>query len=193
MTGGISAGGARGAGTAGNDAVSTEKGGAGNTSSCGEDLGPDNSADFTPECASPESFTAAGEEPMKGVACTEADVQVCYRTCGPLSIGFKTETCTAGGYAEGDCQFPTGVDYGCFAIPDAIDTAVCPTAEPQATEPCDVPECTLCNVDGTYFDSGGNAKEGYCVCREPNSDGERSWTCASATAWPCPLGACCSG
>ena len=135
--------------------------------------------------------TAAGEEIKKGVACTEEDPQLCYRTCGPGSVGWKTETCVAGSYAEGDCAFPVDGDYSCYAIPDAIDADTCPAEAPQATETCDVPECTLCNLGGEYLDSGGNVKMGYCVCNPPNADGTRSWTCASDTAWPCPLGNGC--
>ena len=44
---------------------------------------------------------------------------------------------------------------------------------------------------GGYSDSGGAAKVGYCVCQVANADGKRTWSCASDTAWPCPLGAGC--
>jgi hypothetical protein len=135
--------------------------------------------------------TSAGAEIKKGVACTDQDPQLCWRTCGPGSVGWKSETCVAGSYAEGDCQFPVDGDYSCYAIPDAIDAEVCPSDVPQATEACDVPECTLCNLGGEYLDSGGSVKMGYCVCNPPNADGARSWTCASDTAWPCPLGNGC--
>jgi len=164
-------------------------GSGGTTSECTDDLGPDNRADYTPLCAL--NVTVAGEEPKKNIACTADDVQTCYRTCGPMSVGLKTETCEGGVYVEGDCEFPTGVDYSCFSIPDTIDAATCPTEAPQATEPCDVPICTLCNLAGSYLTSTGDVKTGYCVCREPNDDGDRTWTCASATAWPCPMAACC--
>ena len=125
------------------------------------------------------------------MACAAEDVQLCYRTCGPGSSGWKTEECVAGFYAEGDCAFPADGDYSCYKIPDVIDAAVCPTETPQATMACDVPECTLCNLDNQYLDSGGAVKTGYCVCNPPNADGERVWTCASDTAWPCPAGNGC--
>jgi len=44
--------------------------------------------------------TAAGPEPTKGGLCSAADTQLCYKTCGPKSIGFKSETCTGGSYQE---------------------------------------------------------------------------------------------
>ena len=146
---------------------------------------------FTPKCDL--APTAAGEEIKKGVACTEADPACCWRSCGPQSIGWKTEECVASVYAEGDCQFPPDADYSCYAIPAAIDTTVCPQdTPPQASMDCDVPECTVCNLDDTYFDSGGSSKTGYCVCQAPNSDGKRTWSCGSSSAWPCPLGQGCS-
>ena len=48
----------------------------------------------------------AGEAPTKGGVCTPSDTQLCYKTCGPLSIGFKSETCTGGVYVEqSGCSF----------------------------------------------------------------------------------------
>ena len=46
-------------------------------------------------------------------------------------------------------------------------------------------------VGGNYLDSGGAPKVGWCTCQEPNTQGVRTWTCASDTAWPCPLGSGC--
>lgn len=135
--------------------------------------------------------TGADVEPAKNEICTETDPQFCYRKCGPLSIGFKSETCTAGVYVEqSGCSFLPDEDYSCFKIPDAIDPS-CPTdAPPQATVECNVAPCTLCNLNGTYFDSKGNAKDGYCVCREATETTPK-WSCASKTAWPCPAGKGC--
>jgi hypothetical protein len=134
----------------------------------------------------------SGEEIKKGTFCTPEDPQLCYRECGPFQVGWKTETCLAGVYAEGDCSFPEDGDYSCFAIPDEIDTSVCPTdSPPRSTEECDVPACTLCNINGQYRDTSNNAKDGYCVCRPPDEEGVRTWTCASTTAWPCPFSRGC--
>lgn len=133
--------------------------------------------------------TAAGA-PSKGGACTATDAQLCYKTCGPQSVGFKSETCTNGAYVEqSGCTFPDG-DYACYKIPTTID-ASCPMAPPQATMPCDVAMCTPCNVGGNYLDSSGASKMGYCVCPMAGDSGMRKWSCASATAWPCPLGKGC--
>ena len=134
--------------------------------------------------------TATGEEIKKGTACTDADPTLCWRGCGPQSAGWKSETCSGGSYIEGDCQFPPEDDYSCFAIPD-MQSADCPTETPQATLECDVPECTTCNVDNQYLTSSGEAKVGYCICQAPSADGSRAWSCASGTAWPCPLGQGC--
>ena len=141
---------------------------------------------FEPLCA--QLVTAANESPTKNGICLETDPQFCYKTCGPQSIGFKSETCTAGVYVEqSGCSFEAERDYSCYKIPDVIDPA-CPTdAAPQATQECDVSTCTLCNLDGQYFDSKGNVKEGYCVCQEKSEEtGLSKWSCASTTAWPCP-------
>jgi hypothetical protein len=111
----------------------------------------------------------------------------------------KSETCTtAGTYAEmSGCTFNPAMDYSCYKLPTAANTA-CPAGPPQATTACDVPYCTLCNslqgvVGGTYSDSSGAGKTGWCVCREPNAAGMRVWSCASDTAWPCPLSQGCGG
>jgi hypothetical protein len=133
----------------------------------------------------------AGEVPTKGGVCTATDSQLCYKTCGPLSIGFKSETCTGGLYVEqSGCSFPAGQNYACYKIPPTISTT-CPTTAPQASQACTVAECTLCNVGGTYLDSGGASKEGYCVCPAAGTSGSRKWSCASSTAWPCPAGQGC--
>ena len=136
--------------------------------------------------------TAGGAEPAKLVVCTAADPQLCYGTCGPKSIGFKSETCTGGSYQEQTgCDFLPGVDYSCFKIPATIDPS-CPTTTPQASQPCSVADCVLCNVANSYLDSKGTPKTGYCVCPTPTSATATSkWTCASATAWPCPAGQGC--
>jgi hypothetical protein len=144
---------------------------------------------FSPLCSA-VPMTAAGAAPTKGGACTEMDPQLCYKTCGPQSIGFKSETCTNGAYAEqSGCSFPDA-DYACFKIPMMMD-ASCPAMPPQATMPCEVAECTLCSVGGNYLDSSGASKAGYCVCPAAGASGSRKWSCASATAWPCPAGKGC--
>lgn len=110
--------------------------------------------------------------------------QLCYKTCGPQSIGFKSETCSNSVYVEqSGCSFPPG-DYSCYKIPTAID-ASCPTTAPQASQACSVAPCTPCNVGGMYLDSSGNSKAGYCVC-PASTTGTSKWSCASTTAWPCP-------
>jgi hypothetical protein len=147
---------------------------------------PPTHPDFSPACFL--TLTGAGEEIMKGTPCTAADPKLCYRPCGPNQVGWKTETCLAGVYAEGDCTFPEDQTYECYAIPAQIDASACGlTAPPSATDECTAPPCMSCNYDGFYQDTGSDVKEGYCICREPDAEGVRRWTCASATAWPCPL------
>jgi hypothetical protein len=135
----------------------------------------------------------------KGGACGPTDLQFCYKTCGPQKLGVKSETCTtAGTYAEmSGCNFDPGRDYSCFAIAAQANPA-CPAAPPQAATACDVPACTVCNSmqglsGGGYVDSAGAAKVGFCVCQPPDATGTRTWSCASDTQWPCPLGAGCNG
>jgi hypothetical protein len=146
---------------------------------------------FTPLCEG--LTTAAGEAPTKAGACTAADPQLCYKTCGPQGVGFKSETCTAGAYAEqSGCSFPDDADYGCFKIPTSVD-ASCPTETITASTPCTVAACTPCaDASGSYYDSKMNLKAGYCVCPMPSTPGGTSkWSCASSTAWPCPTGKGC--
>jgi len=144
---------------------------------------------YDPLCGS--LLTAAGVAPTKNGICVAADSQLCYKTCGPNSVGFKSETCTAGVYVEqSGCSFPTGVDYSCYKIPTTVD-ATCPTTAPQASQPCTVATCTLCGGTTGYLDSTGAAKTGYCVCPAPGASGTSKWSCASSTAWPCPAGQGC--
>jgi hypothetical protein len=136
--------------------------------------------------------TVGGAEPAKLVVCTDADPQLCYKTCGPKSIGFKSETCTGGSYQEqAGCDFLPDLDYSCYKIPATIDPT-CPTTTPQANQPCSVADCVLCNVADSYLDSTGASKPGYCVCPTPSSATATSkWSCASKSAWPCPSGKGC--
>jgi hypothetical protein len=140
---------------------------------------------FTPLCAG--YVTQAGVAPTKNGVCAPADIQFCYKTCGPSSVGFKTETCNGGVYVEGStCQFDPAGDYSCYKLPDTVP-ASCPATAPQSTMACSVPTCTVCGGTATaqttgYLDSSGAAKLGYCVC----TAGLR-WTCAALlVAWPCP-------
>ena len=180
---GASAGGAAGADTSG--ANSSTDGG--EPSACVKPV----DERYAPRCC--ESLTEYDEEIKKGTQCSANDVQLCYRECGPASIGWKEERCVATVYTEENCVFPPEVDYSCYKIPEEIDTASCGIvdAPPRATDECDAPECTLCNLDGIYVDTGDAAKDGWCVCRPPDENGLRTWTCASTTAWPCPLNKGC--
>jgi hypothetical protein len=133
----------------------------------------------------------------KGGACLPTDIQFCYKPCGPENTGAKSDTCVGGVYVEmSGCAFDPSRDYSCYKIPTSANV-ICPAGvTPQASAACSVPACTLCNSvgglpGGRYLDAAGADKIGYCVCREPNATGVRTWSCASDTAWPCPAGAGC--
>ena len=193
VTGGSSTGGTSGSTGAPGGEGGMGEGGAGTGGSGatgGGTVNPPPHPDYSPACFL--QTTQDGEEIMKGTPCTSADVPLCYRPCGPNQVGWKTETCTAGVYAEGDCSFPTEGDYSCYAIPDVIDTGACGvTAPPRATEECTAPKCMSCNFDGFYEDTGTDVKLGFCTCRDADAGGVRRWTCASETAWPCPFSQGC--
>jgi hypothetical protein len=145
---------------------------------------------YQPSCTG--LSTAAGVPPAKNVLCPDpTDPPLCYKTCGPASVGFKSETCTVGAYVEqSGCSFLSGEDFSCYKIPAAIDPS-CPTTTPKASDPCTVAPCTLCNVNNGYLDSSGAPKTGYCVCPVAGASGTSKWSCASSTAWPCPAGLGC--
>ena len=147
------------------------------------------STEFQPVCS---GNTVAGVPVAKGGQCAATDPQMCYKTCGPQSIGFKSETCAASVYVEqSGCSFPSSKDYSCYKIPTAIDPS-CPTTTPKASDPCTVAACILCqDSTGAYLDSGGNSKQGYCVCPASSGTSGSKWSCASSTAWPCPAGQGC--
>ena len=178
---------AAGSGSSGGPAA-TGGSGAGTAGTTGA-AGSGTSGGLTPLCTE-VPVTAAGVAPTKGGACTASDSQLCYKTCGPQSSGFKSETCTAGAYAEqSGCTFPAANDYSCYKLP-ATPSAACPATPPQASMPCSVAACTPCNAGGMYLDSTGTSKPGYCVCPASTS-GASKWSCASSTAWPCPAGKGC--
>ena len=186
-SGGSSAAGGSGGATAGGSGGTTA-GSGGSGGSTPDDGGK--GEDFSPLCSAVPP-TAAGVPPAKGGACTASDTQLCYNTCGPQSIGFKSETCTGGVYVEqSGCSFRKGQDFSCYKIPATI-SATCPAATPQASQACTVAECVLCNAAGNYLDSSGAAKPGYCICPAAGTSGTRKWSCASTTAWPCPSGQGC--
>lgn len=181
--------GSGGAGTGTGGASTTGTGGASTTGTGGTTGAGGGTAFGEPACAS----TVA-----KNGVCTAADQQFCYKTCGPEKTGVKSETCqTSGTYAEmSGCTFDPSKDYACYKIPTAANAACPAGVTPKGSDACDVPHCTLCNstqgrAGGQYLDSSGAPKTGFCTCQEPNSAGTRAWTCASDTAWPCPMGLGC--
>lgn len=185
--------------TAGASNAGASNGGAAPTAGAGGDspaagsgntAGTTSGGGFSPLCSA-VPVTAAGAAPTKGGACTPTDSQLCYKTCGPQSVGYKSETCVAGVYQEqSGCSFPADADYSCFKIP-ATQDAACPTTTITASTACTVSACTTC-TDATnhYYDSQMNLKTGYCVC-PMSATGMSKWSCASDTAWPCPTGKGC--
>src|SRR5450631_2208063 len=157
--------------------------GTGGTPSTGGTTGTAGGGGFgQPICGS----NSAGTAIAKSVACTATDPQLCYKTCGPASIGVKSETCTTGAYAEmSGCSFDPSVNYTCYKVPATLD-ASCPTTTPQAGQACTVASCVVCNVAGMYLDTSSAMKTGYCVCQASGK-----WTCAATNAWPCPGGTGC--
>ena len=130
--------------------------------------------------------------------CAPADQQFCYKTCGPEKTGRKSETCVNGLYQEmSGCAFDPNQDYSCYAIPTTANAACPQGVTPQASMPCEVDHCVQCNnlgglAGGQFLDSAGATKPGYCTCQRPNAAGQRTWSCANDTAWPCPLGRGCN-
>jgi hypothetical protein len=181
-------------------AGNTTTGGAGNTTTGGASTsaGGSTSSSILPGLDCSSKTTAAGLSIGSKVACTAADTQLCYKTCGPDNVGYKSETCTAGAYVESTCAFPATGNYSCFKA--TVDSAGCPATAPTHGQPCTITQCTLpctgtacatCGFTTGYMDSSGNPKAGYCVCI-PGTAGASKWSCASSSAWPCPASAGCS-
>jgi pilus assembly protein FimV len=186
-----SAGTTGGAGTTGSAGTSGTAGttGAAGTGSSGT-AGTAGGGAFppTPSCTGLTTATGAGGAPAKGNTCTSTDPQLCYATCGPSSIGVKSEMCMGGTYAEmSGCTFDPNGTFSCYKIPATMD-ASCPTTAPMAGASCSQAPCTVCNVNGMYLDSKSASKMGYCVCPMGASP---KWTCAANAAWPCPSGSGC--
>jgi hypothetical protein len=164
-------------GTGGTPATGGTTGTAGATGTAGS------SGFGQPICGS----TGAGTAIAKAVPCTSTDPQLCYKTCGPASIGVKSETCTSSAYVEmSGCSFDPSMNYACYKIPATLD-ATCPTTTPQAGQACTVATCVVCDVGGMYLDTKSASQTGYCICQASGK-----WSCASTTAWPCPNGTGCT-
>jgi hypothetical protein len=175
---GTGGGGTGGSGTGGSGTGGSGTGGTGGSGTGGTGFG-------TPVCGS----TMAGTAVAKNVACTAADTQLCYKTCGPQNKGVKSETCAPGGdggmaYMEmTGCSYDPAGNYACYKIPTTAN-AECPTGVPMGGASCTVADaCTVCNdmggiAGGSYMDST-STKQGFCVCASGK------WACASNTAWPC--------
>lgn len=122
---------------------------------------------------------------LPGTACTTeskdapcTDSAVCYKFCGPDSQGSKALTCNGSKYGEGACTFSATTSYACYSL---AAVALC-ASSPTAGSSCSLAPCKPCGGSSgtTYYDTGSNAKTGYCVC----TGGK--WSCASTSAWPCP-------
>ncbi|HTA88386.1 MAG TPA: hypothetical protein VK745_02380, partial [Polyangiaceae bacterium] len=109
----------------------------------------------------------------KAGTCT-TEGSVCSKTCGPGSSGYKSETCTAGAYVEGDCMFVPGGNYACYE--KATPLPACSVATPTSSAACSDAPCMPCGPN--YIDSTNTMKVGACVCAN------MKWSCASDTAWP---------
>jgi hypothetical protein len=186
-TGGMTAGGpgAGAGGTLPSGGSGTTGGAAGAPATTGGSAGLGGSAGSTDTQYQP----VCDDSVVKGGTCDGAS-QSCYKTCGPDSIGFKSETCERGSYVEqSGCTFPDGTDYSCYGIPLRLP-AECPGTVPRASEACQISMCIVCfggsSDNPLYEDSTGTQKEGYCVCSDAGS-----WTCASVSSWPCPDGSGC--
>lgn len=130
------------------------------------------------------------------------DLQFCYSRCGPENVGVRALTCQTTGQLNGvydgmsACVFDPVADHSCYKIPTAANAACPQGVTLQASMPCQVDHCVLCNslgglAGGNYFDSAGAPKTGWCVCQLPNDAGLRTWNCASDSLWPCPAGNGC--
>jgi hypothetical protein len=179
-------------------------------SAAGAGTGGPTTAGAASTCAAPGFYvdeacgtTAAGVLVAKNGVCTDADQQVCDKTCGPGNSGYKTETCTGGVYAESsNCKFPTNCWYACFKVPTA-DAPGCPATPPQRNQPCNLAICNLpcaetqttpcemCGVAAGYLDSTGAAKVGYCICVAASGGGGEFACGVIPGTWPCPLGRGC--
>ena len=202
-------GGSPNTGTGGSPSAgtSTSSGGTNSTAGANGNAGSSAGASGDP-CTAPNFYpdpkcaaTGTGTDIAKGVACTATDTQLCDKNCGPGNTGYKTETCTGGVYAEGECTFPASCNFSCFQVPQA-DAAGCPATPPQHNQPCTLaicnlpcaagsPPCEMCGVAQGYLDTSGTGKTGYCICI-PAAAGGGKFACATTpSAWPCPNGAGC--
>jgi hypothetical protein len=120
----------------------------------------------------------------KGAMCTNEGVG-CKKSCGPQSVGWKSETCTNALVVEGKtCEFECGdtsVNWGCYSLTAA--TSCDTTNVPVSGAACTAAACVPCA--GGYKDTSNTAKTGACVCVAGATMSK--WSCAATTptnAWP---------
>jgi hypothetical protein len=134
-----------------------------------------------------------------GNLCTVADPPLCYTRCGPEGAGDRAATCDPSGvYIDAaECIFNPAFDWSPYKIPSAGNAACGAGVTPHAFAACDVETGIVCNsqagvTGGTYVDTGGVARVGYCVCVVITTIGDtKGWSCAPDADWPCPRGRGC--
>jgi len=185
-------------GTGGDSGDAGDAGDSRSPESCIDDLdaGPRPKYACSPNwlCTHPLALTTlAGDAVAKGTACVAADQQVGYKTCGPINVGYKSETCSGGVYAEqSDCSFDSACDFSCFKLPDTADSNCPTTTPPTHGTACTLPPCVVCGGTAKgqttgYLDSKRSAKIGFCVCVPATANTTQKWSCATGgTIWPCP-------
>jgi hypothetical protein len=158
------------AGSAGAGAGGKAGGGAGGTA--GSAGGSAGSAGTGPIGSLPGCTTES-----KGAPCTNQGV-ACKKTCGPQSLGWKSETCNSGMIAESPtCEFEctdTSVDWGCYSLAGAPTCN--PANIPMASQACTTAPCAPCT--GGYLDTSMASKMGDCICAAGK------WSCTASTQWP---------
>ena len=121
--------------------------------------------------------------------------QFCYKTCGPEKTGVKSETCTtAGTYAEmSGCsstrpgllllQDPDGGQHG---LPRGRDAA---GLERPATVPAlhALQQHAAASSAASTSTRPAPPRPAAASARSRTRTARGTWSCASDTAWPCPL------
>jgi len=115
--------------------------------------------------------------PLPRVASVWQRIRNLYKTCGPKSVGFKSNLLRGRLRRAVGLQLPAG-DYSCYKNSHNHRRDLPHCGRAQASTQCSVADCVPCNLNGNYLDST-SATSRATVCAQPRRPGHGQWTCAS--------------
>ena len=146
----------------------------------------DAAARACPAAAAPPSASPRACPRSSGAACTPADQQFCYKTCGPEKTGVKTDTCAANGVYAEMVRLHLRSGQGLLLLRDPVGAPTrsalagvapqgklaCATSRPLRAVQQPPAVCRAATISIRR----GAPKVGWCTCQLPNGGVLRTWS-----------------